>query len=123
MPLAKIQALADPTRFAVFECIRCCETSCAEGACTFAEESEDLVAVCDVRCQVECAPSTMTHHLNILRDAGLIETERRGRNLYARVNPHGLAELSQFFANSRPSGAASACECGSCDSSKEETSL
>lgn len=39
----------------------------------------------------------MTHHLNALRDAGLIETERRGRAQFVRVVPEGLERVVRFL--------------------------
>ncbi len=81
------QALADPTRLAVFQCIRNCG-----GATVYDTETgecdggkSDSVAMCHVRCHVPCAPSTLSHHLTVLRDAGLIVTEKKGREVYARV--------------------------------------
>lgn len=95
-----IQALADPTRFAVFQCIRGCGGESAYdtelGECDGG--TPNSVAVCDVRCKVPCAPSTLSHHLNVLRDAGLIETERRGRTAFARVRPERMQALAKFFA-------------------------
>lgn len=95
-----LRALSDPTRLAVFQCIRCCG-----GATGYDVETGECdagtangMAVCDVRCIVPCAPSTLTHHLNTLREAGLIETEKRGRMVYAWICPAALAELTDFFA-------------------------
>ncbi len=103
------QALADPTRLAVFDCIRGCG-----GAAAYDTESGECdagtpgsVAACQVRCHVPCAPSTLTHHLNVLRAAGLVETERRGREVYARVRPEALARMV-LFATQAP-GCAAAC--------------
>lgn len=109
--LRQVQVLADATRFAVFECIRGCAVNCEGGVCTFAEGDEGLAAVCDIRCQVNCAPSTMSHHLNVLREAGLIETERRGRKVYARILPQALAALANHFDPIRHPGDATACGC------------
>ena len=99
------KALSDPTRYAVFNCIRCCGPSCAydteEGCCCGhceGENPEDGVAACRIRCQVPCAPSTLTHHLNELRAAGLIETEKRGRIVYCRVRPEALIKIAAFVS-------------------------
>jgi len=95
-----LRALADPTRMAVFQCIRecggeaCYDTS--TGLCDGGTEGG--VAVCDVRCKVPCAPSTLTHHLNTLRDAGLIETQKRGRIVYACIRREALAKAVAFFS-------------------------
>jgi DNA-binding transcriptional ArsR family regulator len=100
--LSAIQALGDPTRYAVFECIRgCCGGATGydteTGQCDAGEPG--AICLCDVKCQVPCAPSTLTHHLNALRDAGLIVTEKRGRMVYASVVPARLEEISSYFAS------------------------
>ena len=93
--LRVLQALADPTRLAVFDCLRGCG-----GAAAYDMESGECdagtpgaVAVCEVRCRVPCSPSNLTHHLGVLRDAGLVHTERRGREVYARLRPEALRDL------------------------------
>ncbi|MDQ2731673.1 MAG: metalloregulator ArsR/SmtB family transcription factor [Armatimonadota bacterium] len=95
-----LRALSDPTRLAVFQCIRCCGGAAgydtATGLCDAGTEGG--AAVCDIRCRVPCAPSTLTHHLKTLRDAGLIETEKRGRIVYAKLRPDALRELTAFFS-------------------------
>ena len=97
--IAIFKALSDPTRLAVFNCIRCCGSSCGyrtdSGQCC---GSCDGTAICAIRCQVPCAPSTLTHHLNELRDAGLIETEKRGRIVYCKVMPDALGAIAAFIS-------------------------
>jgi DNA-binding transcriptional ArsR family regulator len=97
--LTTIQALADPTRFAVFECVRCCggeslyDTS--TGECDGG--SPGAIAACDVRCIVSCSPSSLSRHITALREAGLVETQRTGRKLYVRVVPEALQALREHF--------------------------
>ena len=97
------QALADPTRLAVFQCIRKCGGKTAydtETGCCDATEP-GAVALCDVKCQIPCAPSTLTHHLNVLRAAGIVETERPGRQVYVQINTARLAKLSNYLLNTK----------------------
>ncbi len=95
-----LRALADPTRLAVFQCIRGCGGAAgydtAAGLCDGGTKGG--AAVCDIRCQVPCAPSTLTHHLNTLREAGLIETQKRGCVVYARILPEALRCVIAFCA-------------------------
>lgn len=95
-----LRALADPTRLAVFQCIHGCGGTAGydtnTGRCDGGTEAG--AAVCDIRCQVPCAPSTLTHHLNTLRSAGLIETYKRGRTVYVHIRPEALMRLTAFFA-------------------------
>ena len=93
-----LRALADPTRLAVFQCIRQCGGEVCYDTCTGLCDGGCAggMAVCDVRCQVPCAPSTLSHHLNTLRDAGLIETRKRGREVYAAIRPDALMKIVAF---------------------------
>ncbi len=43
------------------------------------------------------APSTVSHHLKELRQAGLIQMARRGRQVACWVEKDVLEELSTFF--------------------------
>ena len=96
---AIFKALSDPTRLAVLQCIRCCGGDCGydteTGSCSGC--TCEGVAVCSIRCQVPCAPSTLTHHLNELRAAGLITTEKRGRVVFCRINQDALARAASFL--------------------------
>jgi ArsR family transcriptional regulator, arsenate/arsenite/antimonite-responsive transcriptional repressor len=98
--LLVFRALADPMRLAVFQCIRGCGGAAGyeleSGYCDGAMEGG--ISLCDVRCRMPCAASTLTHHLNTLREAGLIETKKKGRVVYARIRPEALALAACFFA-------------------------
>ena len=63
------QALADPTRLAIIR-----ELAGAPEVCAC-----DFTSCCDVR------QPTVSHHLRVLREAGLVETERRGTWIYYRL--------------------------------------
>lgn len=97
---AMLQALADPTRLAVFQCIRHCGGAAVYDAVTGECDggTSDSVAMCHVRCHVPCAPSTLSHHLSVLRDAQLIVTEKKGREVYARVLLASTDLIAQFFS-------------------------
>jgi len=94
-----LRALADPMRLAVFQCIRGCGGAAGyeleTGHCDGGLESG--VSLCDIRCKMPCTASTLTHHLNALRDAGLIETKKQGRVVYARIRPESLVLAARFF--------------------------
>ena len=95
-----LRALADPMRLAVFQCIRGCGGSAGyevdTGYCDGGTEGG--VSLCEIRCRMPCTASTLTHHLNVLREAGLIETQKRGRVVYTRIRPEALARMTIFFA-------------------------
>lgn len=93
------RALGHPHRLAVVrrlmrEAFACCEGEAAE-ACSFEVGSCNVGALAEV---VGCAPSTLSHHLKILEEAGIIERSRRGRELLCRLNQERLTELSRCLS-------------------------
>lgn len=50
--------------------------------------------VCDLTATFDLTGPTISHHLKVLREAGLIDGERRGTWVYYRVEPDVLARLS-----------------------------
>jgi ArsR family transcriptional regulator len=46
---------------------------------------------------MDIAPSTASHHLKELRQAGLIKTRRRGRMVECWVDPQVLKDLASFL--------------------------
>lgn len=52
------------------------------------------VCVCEITPAFDLAPATISHHLKTLREAGLVDAERRGTFVFYRVRPATLAALS-----------------------------
>ncbi|MFC4946196.1 ArsR/SmtB family transcription factor [Pseudonocardia sp. GCM10023141] len=50
--------------------------------------------VCDLTDVFDLSGPTISHHLKVLREAGLIAGERRGTWIYYRVLPDALRQLS-----------------------------
>lgn len=50
--------------------------------------------VCDLTGVFDVTGPTISHHLKVLREAGLISGERRGTWVYYRVEPDALRRLS-----------------------------
>lgn len=50
--------------------------------------------VCDLTDVFDLTGPTISHHLKVLREAGLISGERRGTWVYYKVHPEVLATLS-----------------------------
>ena len=49
--------------------------------------ADDEVCVCDFTSGIALNQSTVSHHLKILRDAGLVSADRRGTWVYYRLAP------------------------------------
>jgi arsenite methyltransferase len=90
---ARFRALANPHRLAVFRRLATC---CPPGtACSVDEATR--VCVGDLGAELDIAPSTVSHHLKELVQAGLVRRERRGRTIECWVEPQVLDELAAFF--------------------------
>ena len=57
------------------------------------------VCVCDVESLFDLSQPTISHHLKVLRKAGLVESQRQGPWYYYFVAPGALRELRQWFDN------------------------
>ena len=79
--LAKLfKAMADPVRLRLLSLI--------------ASHAGGEVCVCDLNDAFDLTGPTISHHLKVLRESGLITGERRGTWVYYRVHPEALARLS-----------------------------
>ncbi|MDQ3824060.1 MAG: metalloregulator ArsR/SmtB family transcription factor [Actinomycetota bacterium] len=82
---ARFKALADPTRVAILSML----------------SVEDEVCVCVLNAELDLSQPTVSHHLRILREAGLVEATRRGTWAFYRLVPEALAELRSALGTDR----------------------
>ena len=83
-----LSALADPTRL---EILRQLAGSAEVCAC-------DFTSCCDV------SQPTVSHHLKVLRDAGIVTSERRGTWVFYRIAPNLIERLSGIAKTLVPGG-------------------
>ncbi len=57
------------------------------------------VCVCDIEQHFSLSQPTISHHLKILRQAGLLDAEQRGVWVYYHTRPDALAELHRLMAD------------------------
>jgi ArsR family transcriptional regulator len=57
------------------------------------------VCVCDMTGGFALTGPTISHHLRVLREAGLVDCDRRGTWVYYRVVPAALALLAGLLAD------------------------
>ena len=55
---------------------------------------------CDLESPLDLSQPTVSHHLKVLREAGLVVGERRGRWVHYRVAPERLAEIGEALTPS-----------------------
>jgi ArsR family transcriptional regulator, arsenate/arsenite/antimonite-responsive transcriptional repressor len=76
------KALGDPIRVQLVDVLR---------------KHAGKVCVCELVPLFDLSQPTVSHHLKVLRDAGLVDSERRGLWAYYYVIPDALEELSAWL--------------------------
>ncbi|WP_068053921.1 ArsR/SmtB family transcription factor [Nocardia xishanensis] len=80
---AVFKALSDPVRLRLLSVV--------------ASRENGEACVCDVSEGIELTQPTISHHLKVLREAGLLTSERRASWVYYRVVPEALQRLSDVL--------------------------
>lgn len=55
------------------------------------------VCVCDLTAAFDLSGPTISHHLRVLREAGLVDAERRATWVWYRVRPDALRQLGALL--------------------------
>jgi ArsR family transcriptional regulator len=80
---AVFKALSDPVRLRLLSLI--------------ASHTGGEACVCDLTPTFDVSEPTISHHLKVLREAGLVASERRASWVYYRVLPESLAGLAALL--------------------------
>lgn len=75
------KALSDPTRRSILDLLK-------DGAKTAG----------DIGGQFDMTGATVSHHLSVLKEAGLVSDERRGKYIYYELNLSVLDEITGWVA-------------------------
>jgi ArsR family transcriptional regulator len=75
------RALADPTRIRILAALR-----------------QGELCVCELYDALELNQSTLSGHLQIIRQAGLVSTRRQGKWIYYRLEPNLVPMVDMLFA-------------------------
>jgi ArsR family transcriptional regulator len=81
---ARFKALSDPVRLRLLSSV--------------ASHAGGEACVCEIAAGIEVSQPTISHHLKVLRQAGLLSSYRRASWVYYAVVPGVLAELSALLA-------------------------
>jgi ArsR family transcriptional regulator len=79
---AVAKALGDPIRIQLVDVLR---------------RHAGKVCVCELVPLFDLSQPTVSHHLKVLRDAGIVDSERRGLWAYYYVVPEALEELAAWL--------------------------
>jgi ArsR family transcriptional regulator, arsenate/arsenite/antimonite-responsive transcriptional repressor len=83
----RFKALGDPVRLRLLSLI--------------ASREGGEACVCELTGGFEVSGPTISHHLKVLRETGLIEGDRRGTWIYYRVLPEALRALAEALLSTR----------------------
>ncbi len=78
-----LKALADPVRLRLMSLV--------------ASRQDGEACICDLNEAFELSQPTISHHMKVLYEAGLVDRDKRGVWVYYRVRPQALASLSTLI--------------------------
>src|SRR3954454_20828715 len=78
-----LKALADPVRLRLLSLV--------------ASHADGEACVCDLNDAFDLSQPTISHHLEVLHDAGLLDRSKRGVWVYYKVQREALADLSALL--------------------------
>jgi ArsR family transcriptional regulator len=76
--LAALRALADPVRLALVD-----------------ELAREDACACELRRRLDLSAPLLSHHLKVLREAGIVRTRKSGRRLEVELDTDALAALGR----------------------------
>jgi ArsR family transcriptional regulator, arsenate/arsenite/antimonite-responsive transcriptional repressor len=78
-----LKAMADPVRLRLLSLV--------------ASHGDGEACVCDLNDAFDLSQPTISHHLKVLHEAGLLSRSKRGVWVYYRVQPEALADLGALI--------------------------
>jgi len=88
------KALADPARLQILEFLLEQEDRCCSGP-------DQTVCACHIEERITLAQPTISHHMKVLVDSGLVKSEKRGRWVYYSIDYEAFHELAAFVSRYR----------------------
>ena len=92
------KALSNPNRLKIFmRLVSCCQPGTVASFSNCTGEPESCACVGELGQDLGIVPSTISHHIKELRQAGLIRMERRGQKIECWIDPATLTALQTFL--------------------------
>jgi ArsR family transcriptional regulator len=87
-----LRAIADPTRRRIMNALK------QKGACSIGKEVG--MCACDIEERVRLTQPTISHHMSVLKRAGLVEAKKEGQWMWYRRNEAAVRELAKDLRES-----------------------
>ena len=88
------KALGDPTRLKILELLKARGRTC----CDLVARDERGLCACDIERAVGLSQAAVSHHMGLLRRAGLVVAEKRGRWIFYSRHDEAIALLAAQLA-------------------------
>ncbi len=88
------KALGDSTRLKILELLKSKGRSC----CDLIGREERGLCACDIEAAVGLSQAAVSHHMALLRRAGLVRAEKRGRWMYYSRDDAAIAGVAEALA-------------------------
>ena len=88
------KALGDPTRLEILDLLEAKGLSC----CDLISPEESGLCPCDIEDAVGLSQAAVSHHIGLLRRAGLVDAEKRGRWMYYSRREGAIAGFGEMLA-------------------------
>ena len=103
-PERVFKALGDPVRIKILQFLQRPDAAC----CVL----DGCVCACDVEKLLGVSQATVSHHMKLLVDAGLVRAQKRGRWMLYSIDGAAFAQTVEWLA---PYAKADAAGCGACE--------
>jgi ArsR family transcriptional regulator len=81
----QLKALADPVRLRLLSLV--------------ASHQGGEACICDLNDAFDLSQPTISHHMKVLHEAGLVDRDKRGVWVYYRIRPQALASLAALIGS------------------------
>ncbi len=82
-----LQAISDPTRRRILQALR------ERGGCSLGKDIG--LCACDVEQRVHLSQPTISHHMSVLKKAGLVEAKKQGQWVWYCRNEKAIGDLAR----------------------------
>lgn len=86
-----LHAVADPTRRRILNALK------EKDACSLGKASG--LCACDIERRIHLTQPTVSHHMSILKKAGLVQASKQGQWMWYRRNESALRDLARSLRN------------------------
>jgi ArsR family transcriptional regulator len=84
-----LQAIADPTRRRILQVLK------ERGGCSIGKDKDVGLCASDIEERIRLTQPTISHHMNILKKAGLVDAKKLGQWIWYRRNEPALRLLTK----------------------------